>query len=633
MQRLLPALGLWLGIRGCAFSPRVEQLLQLRVRLRRLRRFEAADRVLHRVAPQLERQGLFVEDAKDGSFRLIRHPRLALSDQQAAAARGKAARLAARQALARSLAADTLAEAAAVAARAAEEVRRHLHSEEASKGQALLGRQSVDLAFSLALAGCRDEDLFQELGDIAERELARSKALVNCQQLVERLASAGFRQKDFPDIYRRALEALQRLGCPESEGLRDLRAGNFSLNSKWPLLWLFRHATRQGRRSVPPARCPELNEAVAKLDGTRPLAIDLGCGFGVSSLGLAMQRHSVLAVDASVHCVNFAAAMACRWRLPADVLQVAHCAAEEALDAARGFGGEVEWILINFPTPFAAMEDREAPSSGNSQLPSSVHSAEFMANRELLRKAKGVLASGGTLLVQSNVEDLAVTLREIAEAESSQWQSRRLMRHLQSGRRAEGAGWLLGVRKSRDISGRSKRCQVGLLSFAQVRDWVSVSATRSCTADKEDNRKLQGQLAATETEAYYIGEALPIHRVALRPKKAAGCRVSSYERLPAEISGLKPQQVALLTMEEQRLLRVRQSKLKELKICRKPMLFEDDFATPSRVRSDLELMKQLQEQNPTWDHFDLTYLAPEDCASLLAHKVRAARDAAALRMD
>lgn len=52
--------------------------------------------------------------------------------------------------------------------------------------------------------------------------------------------------------------------------------------------------------------------------------MDLGCGFGTSSLGLVSADASlrVLAVDASAQCVAYARGVAARWRLPPERLQV-----------------------------------------------------------------------------------------------------------------------------------------------------------------------------------------------------------------------------------------------------------------------------------------------------------------------
>ena len=147
-------------------------------------------------------------------------------------------------------------------------------------------------------------------------------------------------------------------GCPESSNLRDLQTGNYSLHSPRPLLWLFRHATRQGRRCIPPTSS-KVHESVVRLSQSgKPLVIDLGCGFGASSLGLAQHGFAALAVDASAHCIRYATALARRWQLRESCASFVQCGAEEALTAAQSADIDVKWSLINFPTPFAVQSDR-----------------------------------------------------------------------------------------------------------------------------------------------------------------------------------------------------------------------------------------------------------------------------------
>lgn len=174
--------------------------------------------------------------------------------------------------------------------------------------------------------------------------------------------------------------------------------------------------------------------------------------------------------------------------------QVAHDGALEALGAAEAaLEGDVSWILVSFPTPFAS------EGGGNARLPPR---EAFMGNRRLLEaalscaKARG---GGATLLVQSNAEDVAVAMRAMAEDagwvpvldgslgayvcddDVPGWRPERQRAHaLGGGRRALGPGWL-----------RGSPLPPG---------------------------------AATETERYYASEGLPIHRVAFRlPDPAATC--------------------------------------------------------------------------------------------------------------
>ncbi|CAL1129068.1 unnamed protein product [Cladocopium goreaui] len=344
-----------------------DQLLLLRTRLRQQRRYRLADALLELLRPRLEAAELWVEDDQGGT-RLVPHRGASAARRSARAARAaKAARQGAVGALQRSLKAENVEEAVAAAAAAACGVRRALKEDIEA---ALKGRQASDLALSLALAGCEDREIFASLAQISQKELlARQRSLVSVQQTVERLATAGYRQQDFPGLFKAGEAALKRLGCPQSSNLRDLQMGNYSLHSPRPLLWLFRHATRQGRRCIPPTSS-KVHEAVVRLSQSgKPLVIDLGCGFGASSLGLTQHGFAVLAVDASAHCIRYATALARRWQLPESCASFVQCGAEEALAAAQSVADiDVKWILINFPTPFAVQSDRAGLSCSKRYL-------------------------------------------------------------------------------------------------------------------------------------------------------------------------------------------------------------------------------------------------------------------------
>ena len=61
--------------------------------------------------------------------------------------------------------------------------------------------------------------------------------------------------------------------------------------------------------------------------------------------------------NASAHCIRYATALRRRWQLPQSQVSFVQCAAEDALAAVRSVEmAAVKWILINFPTPFAAPE-------------------------------------------------------------------------------------------------------------------------------------------------------------------------------------------------------------------------------------------------------------------------------------
>ncbi|CAE7242621.1 unnamed protein product [Symbiodinium sp. KB8] len=593
-------------------------LMQIRERTKEDKEFELAGVLLDHANPYLEIRGLFLADIRSDdskkSYRLVKHPKVVAAEKAAALAEGTQARRIARAALQKSVLAESVAAVSQLSAATSSAVWQRLRSEAASKWPALPGRQAADLAIVLALAGCADQSLFEELGSITKKEIDRvagKSALITMQQIVEKCAAAGYRQCDYPQLFHAGLSALQRLNCPNSSGLTDLKKGVYSLHSERPLRWLFRHATRQGRKSIPPVEAADLSESVKELNsGTQSLVVDLGCGFGVSSLGLAVSGFGVLAVDASAHCVGFARSMAKRWRLSPRKLGIVHADAEQALlTVTKEYLGDVSWVLINFPTPFANLESNgtDAFSSGNSHLPRSISCDDFMANKRMIQAARDCLlkrGGNGMLLVQSNVEDLAVSLRDLAEADGweavvdgslgpevskdhASWRSRRQQQHeLRGGGRALGPGWLASSPLPR--------------------------------------------LATTETEAHYMAEQMSIHRAALRPKSAASLNISPYDPVPAEVFTLKPHQVGLITMDERRILKLRESREVDMQRRNLRMLLEPDYASPDRVRKDLELMFQLKQDHPNWpDAVDVTYKAIPETASILMDQVRKGKKAEA----
>lgn len=129
------------------------------------------------------------------------------------------------------------------------------------------------------------------------------------------------------------------------------------------------------------------------------------------------------------------------------------------------------------------------------------------------------------------------------------------------------------------------------------------------------------------------GKGPVAHQLAMRGYKAAALNISPYDLLPEELESIQPHQVALITVEEPRLLRLRQNRAAEMKSQKKSMLLEDDYAEPERVRKDLELTAELQRFNPQWSQaVDMTYLSPEEGAAVLIRQVKQGRDATALRL-
>lgn len=115
--------------------------------------------------------------------------------------------------------------------------------------------------------------------------------------------------------------------------------------------------------------------------------------------------------------------------------------------------------------------------------------------------------------------------------------------------------------------------------------------------------------------------------------QAAALNISPHDILPEELTTLQAYQVALITVEEERLVKLRQNRVADMKTRKMSMLVEDDYTEVARLRQDLQLTKELNQLNPHWpEAVDMTYLSPEECASLLIRQVKEGKKAAALRL-
>ena len=364
-------------------------------------------------------------------------------------------------------------------------------------GTDIRGRSAADAAFAFAMAGVTDDNMYRTLAVVAKQELERvgqrpsfrSKYIL---QMVEKLAACGLRH-DTSGVYRVAADCL----ASKKEHLEvfDMlsRPDEFDLLSTRPLLWLWRFSARQHkvasrtnggatRASQQLASKQSAAEWVCGFKNpTLPLVVDVGCGMGVSLLGLATltQAHqdsfnatpeaallgridwrqcNYVGGDLSQLCVGYARGIAQRWNVD-DRLQYTYISAMELLgDIESHYPGEVALIMIQFPTPF------QIKDVGNSQLPSDSESG-FMVSKAVLGSAASLLErSNGYLLLQSNCEDVAVTMRQTAQdsfgfecvngaslsvkslgdsRSSSRTPQRTLEWIKQEGKRAIGYGWSL----------------------------------------------------------------------------------------------------------------------------------------------------------------------------------------------
>jgi SAM-dependent methyltransferase len=374
-------------------------------------------------------------------------------------------------------------------------------------GTDLRGRSSADAAFALAMAGVTNERLFQSLAVVSQYELNRVGHRSTFEsryvlQIVEKHAAAGTRK--LIGLYKVAAECLAIKEKEQNQECIDsLQKATLDLLSPRPLFWLWRFSARQKkvRRGIhqPGSSTDKCTTTRTQSHTTsvvqrphnllppsfqkqkRPLILDLGSGLGTSLLGLAnaystddendavllrglnVTECNFLGVDLSQLNIRFARGISARWGLDH---RLSYCcaSAEDCLEAvASEYAGQVALVMIQFPTPYRLqnnknidLSDSPLKSDGNPHLPPDFNS--FMLSDSLLAKTSTLLSrAGGKLLIQSNCEDVAVSIRHRAVSQhgmkivdvpdsvlgTKDWQP--TLRDLEwirmGGERAVGPGW------------------------------------------------------------------------------------------------------------------------------------------------------------------------------------------------
>ncbi len=405
--------------------------------------------------------------------------------------------------------------------------------------------------------------LFDALVFICCEELRRFGFRQSCRavdivQMVERIAAAGVRSEMMLSLQKQALECLSEkdLSSVDLRGTKsfsDLEAGRFTLHSERTLLWIWRFSTRQRKQQtflksaskhwesressnyihkIGTHRNRSIQDRPIKWnevfdDPTLPLVVDIGCGMGVSILGLATSACSnkdakidneselmlewnncnFFGADLSQLAINYASSISHRWKLSGRVCFEV-ISAEQALEkVVWNYPGPVKLIMIQFPTPFSfqkeiSNEDDKSNNEvlnsvviqGNRQLPKSVYNG-FMVTEKLLDLAfQAVKLSSGKLLLQSNCEDVAVLMKNIAvnEAGFKTVDQKFWIRNLNEGTKA-------------------------LLAPKRAEKWIAMGGERAegiCWA----STPLLPERGSTETELACMKRGRPVHRCLLEAK-------------------------------------------------------------------------------------------------------------------
>lgn len=320
----------------------------------------------------------------------------------------------------------------------------------------LHGRKAVDAMLNLALAGERDAWLFDELCNHAESEVRRWGRRRSCTsmtlaQLAERTAASGCRGP--LGLYDALGEILVERAEPTFFGIAAaLASGDFSMAvSPQAARWVYRASVRHDKEASESAdgfvatdwgdvdSSSPAGTSLGFSDDTRPLTVDLGCGFGCGPLIYAQDAElwrgdNLLGCDLSAAGIGYARGVASRWAVDGKC-RFARADARGVLRMARDhYPGGIQRVVLSCPTPYAQLDaggdggvdgghggaDAQASAqvqkaSGNSQLPSSADDPSFLGHSDVFAEIGDALAPGGLLCLASNVEDVAVTLLDTAE--------------------------------------------------------------------------------------------------------------------------------------------------------------------------------------------------------------------------
>lgn len=216
----------------------------------------------------------------------------------------------------------------------------------------LRGRKAADAAFWFALAGVTDVELMESLADVCSRELERFGRRSSCRakdvyHIVQRFAAAGVRSHS--ELQRAATKALATKE-DVSNHIGDV-SDLLNLHSDHCLLMIWRFSTRQrkqkaflqsalrhwereqqiesaGRNETLKFKgAPTTDWPAIFKDPRRPLVVDIGCGMGLSLLGLAQypgekpcslgnwSDYNFAGVDLSGLAVGYASGLCRRWDL------------------------------------------------------------------------------------------------------------------------------------------------------------------------------------------------------------------------------------------------------------------------------------------------------------------------------
>lgn len=407
----------------------------------------------------------------------------------------------------------------------------------------LHGRKAADAAFWFAMAGGAGPcfvELLNRLADCAALELQRFGTRDSCRvkdvrQIMQRFAAAGLTEHASLQVAaERALVAKQVTTMAELDFFSDeclLMIWKFSTRQRKQRAFLEmarNHWLSKESIVTAPMASPATSSEQADTydwyktysDPTKPLVIDIGCGMGVSTLGLAtavqsdesVQGHPLYewskcnfaGVDLSGLAIQYAQSLRTSWNLQ-DRLCFFVDRAENFLQHVRNtYPGPIHLCMVQFPTPYRLELPRKTNSDdisndttrGNTQLPESSSSKNFMVSKDLLTLARRTIdLRDGKLLVQSNCEDVAVWIRNTA-IEDCQFES--------------------------IVVDSVTEPTKSLSPTKRTLDWIAAGcATQRAQGFGWTDGPVLPRRGRTETEVACMLNGTPVHRCVLQPKKSS----------------------------------------------------------------------------------------------------------------
>jgi hypothetical protein len=334
-------------------------------------------------------------------------------------------------------------------------------------GSDLRGRKSADALYTFALAGIQSETLFHALGRMALHELGRIGKRTSFQnkhvlQMMEKIACSGLSGDIARVIFRTGGHCLKNKGYEDEQLIDNLINGNFSLHSDRPLLWLWRHSKRQKKPVIPFSDDKNLNgkgnenicDWKAIFDNpNNDLIVDIGCGMGVSLLGLDKMSSSIkqtdtnevssidwttcnfLGADLNPLMTEYADGIVSRYSTKKTICFL-NLSASDLVRKIMWYPGKVRLIMVQFPSPFrlelSNKNKRPHIPVGNSQLPDNLDG--FMISKSLLKLSSQLLekrGGDGKIFFQTKCEDVAIYVKALA-LETQTLECIRVTDHVQS---------------------------------------------------------------------------------------------------------------------------------------------------------------------------------------------------------